>query len=164
MNKIQGSCESISSLKNHTLIHSKKGFIMSHRWKSILLGARMIFVLIRGFIVYRFFRLSIWGTITMILQKPYLCAACGRRLLKKIGPSGFFWGCSHYPDCQKTFSDRDGRPYIRKIIDLSCPKCQDGTLIKYKRFKKNLWICTNNLSCDYSSGKLGKTKTETTLK
>ena len=77
-------------------------------------------------------------------QKPYLCTRCGRRLIRKAGPAGFFWGCSSYPRCKKTFSDDGGTPYIRFMVILVCPQCETGTLIKYKKNKKRVWVCNES--------------------
>jgi ssDNA-binding Zn-finger/Zn-ribbon topoisomerase 1 len=80
-----------------------------------------------------------------VTKKYYLCTRCGRRLVRKVGPAGFFWGCSYYPRCQKTFSDDQGIPVIRKTPDFTCPQCQTGTLVKHKKVKSAVWICKEPL-------------------
>lgn len=80
-------------------------------------------------------------------QKPYLCTRCGRELVKRIGPAGFFWGCSYYPRCKKSFADNQGKPYIRKSFNFTCPCCQEGTLVRHKKFKYFTWICNDPLCC-----------------
>ena len=91
-----------------------------------------------------------------VAQKPYLCPRCGRPLIKKIGPAGFFWGCSHYPRCKKTFSDDHGKPLIRKQFDYTCPNCRRGTLIRQKVYKLKQdghprktyhWVCNAIPTC-----------------
>ncbi|MBR4904154.1 MAG: topoisomerase DNA-binding C4 zinc finger domain-containing protein, partial [Selenomonadaceae bacterium] len=38
------------------------------------------------------------------------CPNCGNALVKRKGAHGEFWGCSAYPKCQTSFSDKDGKP------------------------------------------------------
>lgn len=38
------------------------------------------------------------------------CPTCGKALRRKKGASGFFWGCSGYPDCRETRPDNRGKP------------------------------------------------------
>lgn len=40
------------------------------------------------------------------------CPACPDGILaRRKGKRGFFWGCSGYPDCKNTLSDKRGKPY-----------------------------------------------------
>jgi DNA topoisomerase-3 len=43
-------------------------------------------------------------------QAPVPCPYCFAPLVKRSGPKGPFWGCSRYPACRTTLSDRDGTP------------------------------------------------------
>lgn len=92
-------------------------------------------------------------------QKPYLCARCGRSLVRKAGPAGYFWGCSYYPRCQKTFADDYGKPLIRKRFNYTCPDCKLGSLIKQKTYKHKPnghprktyhWTCNARPTCGAS--------------
>lgn len=42
--------------------------------------------------------------------RAFRCRSCGHLLVKRQGRHGLFWGCSHYPDCNQTYNDRDGAP------------------------------------------------------
>lgn len=75
------------------------------------------------------------------------CPRCGRRLVKRIRASGFFWGCSYYPRCKKTLSDRNGKPFLRYPFENRCPHGQQGYLIKQKKNGKYCWVCDESVSC-----------------
>jgi ssDNA-binding Zn-finger/Zn-ribbon topoisomerase 1 len=91
-----------------------------------------------------------------LAKKPYVCQRCGRRLIKNFNSSGYFWGCSYYPRCQKTFADDVGKPFMKKIFDFTCPACQSGGLIKYKNAKRVIWICNDTLCKATFRDALGK--------
>ena len=38
------------------------------------------------------------------------CPTCGRPLKRRKGKTGFFWGCSGYPECKTTVPDKKGKP------------------------------------------------------
>ncbi len=80
----------------------------------------------------------------------YRCPRCGRSLAKKIGPAGFFWGCSYYPHCRNTISDWKGKPFFRHQFNNRCPRCEQGYLIRHKINKKYRWICDESASCGFS--------------
>jgi DNA topoisomerase-1 len=40
----------------------------------------------------------------------FKCKACGKPLVKRASARGPFFGCSGYPNCKKTYADKDGKP------------------------------------------------------
>lgn len=42
----------------------------------------------------------------------HACPSCGSNLRKIKGKDGFFWGCSGYPECKKTFKNGRDRPML----------------------------------------------------
>src|SRR5687768_13930669 len=86
---------------------------------------------------------------------PYLCSRCGRKLIRQIGSAGFFWGCSFYPRCKKTFGDDHGKPRIHAKFDYTCPNCRVGHVIKYKCREDYRWTC-DSPDCQSSFAALKK--------
>ena len=39
-----------------------------------------------------------------------ICPDCGKRMRRIKGKNGYFWACTGYPDCKKTFNDKNGKP------------------------------------------------------
>jgi len=66
----------------------------------------------------------------------YDCPECDQPLFrrKSTNGSGFFWGCSSYPECSVTFPDNKGIPgksrKEQKKTGKGCPECEDGELIE----------------------------------
>ena len=42
------------------------------------------------------------------------CPKCGKPMMRRKGPSGFFWGCTGYPECKSTMEDDKGKPVARR--------------------------------------------------
>jgi DNA topoisomerase-1 len=40
----------------------------------------------------------------------FKCKSCGKPLVRRESAKGFFFGCSGYPDCKRTYPDKDGKP------------------------------------------------------
>ena len=40
------------------------------------------------------------------------CPECGKNMRRIKGKSGYFWACTGYPACKKTFNDKKGKPDI----------------------------------------------------
>jgi DNA topoisomerase-1 len=63
------------------------------------------------------------------LSDEYSCPDCGnplRHMLREDSPDkkGFnFWGCSTFPDCRRTFADKDGAPDMGPASNHRCPEC-----------------------------------------
>ena len=45
-----------------------------------------------------------------IASSVHQCLDCGRGLARRQGRKGFFWGCSGYPRCARTYPDLNGKP------------------------------------------------------
>lgn len=54
----------------------------------------------------------------------HACPECGKPLRRRKGKSGFFWGCSGYPECQITLPDESGKP--GRPRGQAAGKCQCG--------------------------------------
>lgn len=75
------------------------------------------------------------------------CPDCGKPLRRRKGKTGFFWGCSGYPECKTTRPDNKGKPgkakpaapakqgQTKAKIGDNCPQCRKGKLVQ--RFIKN---------------------------
>ncbi len=48
------------------------------------------------------------------VSKIYRCMECGGGLIRRKGKNGYFWGCEKYPECKKTYPDKDGKPEYTK--------------------------------------------------
>lgn len=85
------------------------------------------------------------------LASQHPCPKCKSPLIRRKGKSGFFWGCSRYPDCNGLMQDRGGKPSMSEILvpsDINCPSCQSGKLIRRKSKKKgHWWGCTQYPDC-----------------
>jgi len=85
------------------------------------------------------------------------CPTCRKgRLQRRKGKSGFFWGCSAYPECKATFPDRRGRPDFntkKKAAPSSeylCPKCNKGLIRRAGKKKGSYWWgCSGFPACDF---------------
>lgn len=42
------------------------------------------------------------------------CPRCGATMIRRNGKNGPFWGCSKYPECRSTASDKDGKAVFQK--------------------------------------------------
>lgn len=79
-------------------------------------------------------------------EKVEKCPKCGKPMKRHKGKNGYFWGCSGYPECKVTATDKNGKPYFsvteRKIA--KCPKCND-IMTQYKsKFDNSMyWHCGN---------------------
>ena len=75
------------------------------------------------------------------------CPTCGKALRRMKGGSGFFWGCTGYPDCKTTLPDTKGKPGARKEVSLSehaCPACGKPLIHRQKKGKGgyDFWGCS----------------------
>ncbi len=99
------------------------------------------------------------------------CPTCESGTLhRRKGKSGFFWGCSAYPDCKATFPDKRGNPDFNakkktppKISDeYHCPKCEKGLVRRPGKKKGSFWWgCSGFPGCDFRAfDKKGKPEIE----
>jgi DNA topoisomerase-1 len=82
-----------------------------------------------------------------------VCPQCGKPLLKRLSRTGYFIGCSGYPDCRYTRSfDGDTEDAGSKeswvIEGRTCPKCGSALQYKFGRFGKFIG-CTAYPTCRY---------------
>jgi DNA topoisomerase-1 len=61
-----------------------------------------------------------------------ICPTCGKPMLKRMGRSGPFLGCSGYPDCKTTMNfDAEGKPVLAaKPTEHKCEKCGSPMVIR----------------------------------
>lgn len=86
-----------------------------------------------------------------IKTESYPCPNCGSSMVKRKGKSGFFWGCSGYPDCKTIIADDNGKP--GKIIEkkekvappvakeFKCPLCGGKLSYGISKAGKPYWAC-----------------------
>ncbi|MDR3221139.1 MAG: topoisomerase DNA-binding C4 zinc finger domain-containing protein [Candidatus Accumulibacter sp.] len=87
------------------------------------------------------------ATIEIASAPKHPCPECGKALRRVKGKSGFFWGCSGYPDCSVTLPDDDGQPGQRKPQEVSlfvCKKCGKALIHRTKPGKGgyDFWGCS----------------------
>ena len=82
-------------------------------------------------------------------QLDEACPECGSPLLQRLGRSGYFIGCSAYPDCKYTRST-DDKPSTPTTPLAPCPKCEPGQIIE-KRSKRGklFYACNQFPTCKY---------------
>lgn len=92
------------------------------------------------------------------------CPACGKAMRRRKGESGYFWGCTGFPECKTTLPDVKGKPGERKAppppTGFDCPKCgkalarrQGVSKPKAKGMKGrpyDFYSCTGYPKCDAS--------------
>ncbi|PHM51279.1 type I DNA topoisomerase [Xenorhabdus sp. KK7.4] len=71
------------------------------------------------------------------IKPKYPCSKCGKAMTRRKGNTGFFWGCSGYPDCRSILPDSSGKPgkpneSKQKVSSFDCPVCRKPL----KRHKK----------------------------
>lgn len=74
---------------------------------------------------------------------------------RRKGGTGFFWGCSGYPDCNHTMDDKDGKavPKQPKVarqagkVGETCPTCQKGKLTGRQSNGTSFLGCTKYPAC-----------------
>jgi DNA topoisomerase-1 len=64
-----------------------------------------------------------------------ICPVCGKPMLKRMGRSGPFLGCSGYPECKTTMNfDETGKPVLAaKPTEHICEKCGSKMVIRQGR-------------------------------
>ncbi len=71
-----------------------------------------------------------------------LCPDCQKVLIRRKGKNGYFWGCSNYPECKRTFPDKHGKPDTEDHT-VECPACKIGRLRRLKGKYGYFWGCGN---------------------
>lgn len=87
------------------------------------------------------------------------CPTCGNGTLRRRkGKSGFFWGCSAYPECKATFPDKRGKPDFNAKKKAAaapseehlCPKCSKGLIRRPGKKRGSYWWgCSGFPACDF---------------
>jgi DNA topoisomerase-1 len=77
-----------------------------------------------------------------------ICPACGKPMLKRMGRSGQFLGCSGYPECKTTMNfDAEGKPVLSaKPTEHKCEKCGKDMVIREGR-RGPFLACTGYPKC-----------------
>jgi DNA topoisomerase-1 len=78
----------------------------------------------------------------------HLCPTCGKPMLKRMGRSGPFLGCSGYPECKTTMNfDAEGKPVLAaKPTEHKCEKCGSPMVIREGR-RGPFLACTGYPKC-----------------
>ena len=83
------------------------------------------------------------------------CPVCGKPMIRRKGPTGFFWGCIGFPDCKSTIPDKKGKPDFAEAKaraeaatkTVTCPKC--GKQLRMIRGKAGtFWACEDRKNCN----------------
>ncbi|GHH96545.1 type I DNA topoisomerase [Neobacillus kokaensis] len=73
------------------------------------------------------------------------CENCGSPMVFKMGRYGKFMACSNFPDCRNT------KPIVKEI-GVTCPSCNEGTIIERKSKKKRIFYgCSRYPECEFIS-------------
>lgn len=75
-------------------------------------------------------------------KNAVVCPDCGKVLIRRTGKNGYFWGCTGYPDCKKTYPDKQGKPDTEDHT-VACPACRTGRLRRLKVKYGYFWGCCN---------------------
>jgi DNA topoisomerase-1 len=76
------------------------------------------------------------------------CPKCGHDLVIRFGRFGKFISCNNFPACRYT------EPLLEKI-DVNCPDCADGELVKRRTKKGRIFYgCSNYPECEFTSWKM----------
>lgn len=80
----------------------------------------------------------------------YDCPDCAKPMRRIKGPTGHFWGCTGHPECKCSLPDANGKPGVRKTVEVSdfkCGECGKPLVRRQKRKTKanagyDFWGCT----------------------
>lgn len=81
------------------------------------------------------------------------CPSCDTGyLIRKKGKDNFFWGCSNYPECSKTFNDNKGKPDLtirEKAVPSEQYRCLEcnSKLVRRKSKDGFFWGCSSYPKC-----------------
>ena len=81
------------------------------------------------------------------LQKKYegeTCEKCGAAMKVRNGKFGPFLACSGYPKCKNIKNINDGSG---SDLDVSCPICGEGKIVKKFSRRGAFWACNNYPKC-----------------
>ena len=101
-----------------------------------------------------------WKTFQQLIGKDYSrpypkpidekCPDCGKQLQMSLGRSGFFIGCSGYPECKYTrnVGEDRGSSEPEVVEGRSCPQCESPLIIRNGRYGRFIG-CSNYPQCKY---------------
>ena len=69
------------------------------------------------------------------------CPHCGKTLVQKTSRFGPFWACPGYPECKYIHQEK---------LNMKCPKCKKGKMIKRKWKGGSFWGCDKYPKCDFA--------------
>lgn len=83
--------------------------------------------------------------------ETFRCPQCGSALRRIKGKTGYFWGCSGYPECKVSLPDVNGKPGERSAFravpsDFPCPEC-GKPLVKRNGRNGPFWGCSGYPEC-----------------
>ena len=91
------------------------------------------------------------------ISQTHVCPLCGKAIVKhaRKDGSGFFWGCSGYPNCPWNAPDDNGKPGVSERTyskEHRCPQC-GKILARIKRRDGSgfFWSCTGYPDCRWSA-------------
>lgn len=80
----------------------------------------------------------------LVTETEHSCEKCGKPMLKRKGPYGFFLACSGYPSCKHLMKlDKEGNPVaaepkVVQVTNQCCPKCGSVMILRAKGEEKFL--------------------------
>ena len=101
-----------------------------------------------------------WGSFHNLIGKDYdrpyprpieeKCPDCGKQLQMSLGRSGFFIGCSGYPDCKYTRNvDESRESAAPEVVEgRNCPQCDSQLIIRSGRYGKFIG-CSSYPDCKF---------------
>jgi len=101
-----------------------------------------------------------WKTFQQLIGKDYprpypkpideKCPDCGKQLQMSLGRSGFFIGCSGYPECKYTrnVGEDSGNAEPEVVEGRSCPQCESPLIIRNGRYGRFIG-CSSYPQCKY---------------
>jgi len=101
-----------------------------------------------------------WKTFQQLIGKDYprpypkpldeKCPDCGKQLQMSLGRSGFFIGCSGYPDCKYTrnVGEDRGSAEPEVVEGRNCPQCESPLIIRNGRYGRFIG-CSSYPQCKY---------------
>jgi DNA topoisomerase-1 len=89
----------------------------------------------------------------MQVSKVHKCQICGRGLVRRQNKKDktWFWSCSGYPDCKKSYPDRSGKPDYEARNEVSkvhkCQTCGMGLIRRKNKQDEWFWGCAGYPKC-----------------
>ncbi len=86
----------------------------------------------------------------LIDSTTYPCPQCKAPLARRRGKHGYFWGCTRYPECEALLQDKNSKPYVKEVPQvstISCPLCKEGKLARRRGKKNYFWGCNRYPDC-----------------